>query len=301
VSKKTNFLTPRYWPIWLIIGLLKLLIKLPYKSQLTIGRVIGWFMYKIPSKMRHTSLVNLRLCYPELSEQEQMQLLRRNFAAVGIGVMEMALGWWASDAKIKQLAHIQGFEYIENALKKSKGVILCSAHFTSLELAGRLIAKSAPIVAMYRSQKHPLFEKITKHAREQHYHRLIQREDIRGMLRCLKDNLCVWYAADIDAGAKNSVFVPFFGVPAASITATSRYAKISGAAVIPVAFYRRDDGSGYDLIAQPALEGFPTDNIEADITRVNQALENTIRQKPDQYLWQYKRFKTRPEGQKRFY
>lgn len=280
---------------------MKLLVKLPYKRQLSIGRRIGWLLTIFPSKMRHTTEINLRLCFPELTKQQHQQLLRKNFESVGIGIMETALGWWASDAKIEQLAHAQGFENIENAFKKGKGVILCGAHYTSLEIVGRLMAKRFPIAVVYRTQKNPLLEKINRQALDKHYHSVLRREDIRGMLRCLKDNICVWYTPDVDAGVRNSIFVPFFGILAATITATPRFAKMSGAPVIPAIFYRRDDGSGYDLIARPALDNFPSENLEQDIILINQVIEAAIRQHPEQYIWQYKRFKTRPAGEKRFY
>lgn len=296
-----NFLAPRYWPIWLVIGLLKLLIKLPYKTQLAIGRLIGRILITFPSKMRHTSKVNIALCFPELSENERKILLRKNFESIGIGVMETALGWWASDEKIKQLAHVQGFEHIKAALQKGKGVILCGAHFTTLEIVGRLVAQHIPCVVVYRPQKNLLLEQINRQALDKHYQRVLLREDVRGLLRCLKENLCVWYTPDVDAGIKNSVFVPFFGVMAASVTATPRYVKMTGATIIPAAFYRREDGSGYDLIAHPAVENFPTDNVEQDVAHINKILETAIRQQPAQYIWQYKRFKTRPAGEKRFY
>jgi len=297
----SHLFAPRYWFIWLMLGILRLIIKLPFKWQFRFGRYLGRIIVLFPSKMRNTTLTNLQLCFPELSAVQRQQLLRKNFESIGIAMIETALGWWIPDAAIKDLAHIHGFEHVKAALQRGKGIILCSAHFTSLELAGRLFAQHLPIAVMYRAQKNLLLNKITSEARAKHYKKIIQREDIRGMLRCLKENNAIWYTADIDAGQVNSVFVPFFGIKAASITATPRYAKISGAAVIPSFFYRREDGKGYDIVFEPALTEFPSDNIEQDVTRINQVIEAAIRKQPDQYIWQYKRFKTRPEGEERFY
>lgn len=301
MSMKTTFLAPRFWPIWLILGLLRLIVLLPIKWQLQIGRSLGQFLSYLPTKMRSTTEVNLALCFPELSVAERTALLRKNFESVGMGAIETALGWWAPNAKLSHLAHITGAEHLAAALKKGKGVIFCSAHFTTLEVIGRLFALQFPIAVMYRPQKNALVEEITRKSLQKHYLKVIAREDIRGMLRCLKQNIPIFYTPDVDAGAINSVFVPFFGISAASITATSRYAKMSGASVIPSFFYRRADNSGYDIVLQPAIADFPSENLEQDITRINQIIETAIRRCPEQYLWQYKRFKTRPNDEKRFY
>ncbi len=300
-SPNNKFLAPRYWPIWLAVGLLKLLIKLPYRTQLVLGKWLGRLLALVPSKMRHTTVINLQLCFPELTELQRQQLLRKNFESVGIGIFETALGWWAPDSKIQSLLHAQGVENIKMALAEGKAVMLCGAHFTTLEIAGRLMAQHLPLAVTYRTQKNPVFEKINRAALDKYYQQVLRREEVRGVLRCLKSGLCIWFAADTDAGIKNSVFVPFFDVLAATVTATPRYAKMSNAMVFPVAFYRREDGSGYELIIQPALENFPSDNIEQDVTRLNNVLEAAIRLRPEQYLWQYKRFKTRPIGEKRVY
>jgi len=163
------------------------------------------------------------------------------------------------------------------------------------------MAPLASFAVMYRPAKNKVFDALAYHYRKNLYAKIIARHDLRGMLTWLKANQVIWYTPDVDAGTKNSVFVPFFGVPAASITATTRLADMTQAAVMPIFFYRRDDFSGYDICIEPMLENFPSGNIEHDTLRINQIIETAVRKKPEEYLWQYKRFKTRPNNEKRFY
>lgn len=292
---------PKYWPFWFIIGLLWLFAKLPYRILLKIGAKTGNVIRWVSPKSRKIAEINLQLCFPELTPAERENLLKKNFESMGISLFEMALAWWAPPRKIQALAHVQGGEHLEKALKKGKGVIFCSPHLLSLELSGRLYSLQQPFAVMYRPQKQLVLDKLARYYREQSYDRVIPREDLRGMLRYLKNNGIVWYTPDIDAGIRNSIFVPFFGINAATITMTARLVAISGAQVIPGIFYRREDGSGYDMCMEPALENYPTGDLEADTLRINQVLEEAIRRRPEQYLWSYKRFKTRPEGEPRFY
>lgn len=298
----SSFFAPRFWPVWIVLGCLRLLTLLPYRWQLQLGRLLGRLLMKFPNKSYRTAVTNLELCFPNMNKEQQQQLLRNNFESVGIAVFETALGWWGSKRKLQKIKlEVKGFHHLTAALQQGHGVILCSPHFTTLELVGRLFAEQAHFAVMYRPQKFPLIEYITRNALEKHYPQVIARHDIRSMINALRAIEIVWYTPDIDAGIKNSVFVPFFGVTAATITATSRYAKMTNAKVIPGFFYRREDGSGYDVVIEPPLDNFPSGDLTQDALHLNQILEQGILIKPDQYLWQYKRFKTRPPGEKRFY
>lgn len=302
MHQQQSITAPRYWPFWIIVGVLRLAIKLPYPILIYCGKGLGRILAYLPMKSRRTTETNLQLCFPELSAPERKKLLIENFQSLGISIFETALGWWASDKQLQKINHtVTGMEHIHAALKHGKGIMLCSPHFTSLELTGRMFTHSIPYSVMYRPQKLPFIEYLTKSAMDKNYQNVIARQDIRGMLRALKKNQAIFYATDVDAGIKNSVFAPFFGILAASITATSRYADLTGAAVVPVFFYRRKDKTGYDIIVEPQLENFPSGDLEKDASRINQTLEKGIRVAPEQYLWQYKRFKTRPDGEKRFY
>jgi len=273
---------------------------LPFGLQLKIGRQLGRILLSFGGRIKSTAITNLKLCFPSLSTTERQNLLRESFESVGIAIFETALGWWGSEKKLRKITtRLIGEEHLHAALQQGKGVILCSPHFTTLELVGRLYSLQKPFAVMYRPQKNPLIEYITRTALDKHYIDVVSRNENRKMLKLLKENNIVWYAPDIDAGMRNSVFVPYFGVLAASITATPRYASLSGSPIVFGFFYRQPDGS-YDFIIKP-LDNYPSDNLERDVARINQEFETAILKKPEQYLWQYKRFKTRPAGEKRFY
>lgn len=292
-----DFLAPRYWPIRLGLGLMKLMAALPFRWQMAVGGQIGRWIGKIAHRRRRIAEINLTLCFPEMTPIERASLLEDHFAALGIGFFEIAMAWWASDEKLRGLARIEGAEYLQQALDRGKGVILLTGHFTTLELGARFITWQQPFHAMYRPHKNPLFEAVMRRERERRS-RLppLSREDLRGLLRAFKQGHAVWYAPDQNHGIRNSLFVPFFGVPACTITATSRLATLSGAAVVPY-FARRLAGStGYEVIILPALESFPSSDLIADTRRINELLEQQIRQAPEQYLWVHRRFKTRPPG-----
>jgi KDO2-lipid IV(A) lauroyltransferase len=287
----------RYWPTWSGLGLLWCLSKLPYAWQLAIGRRIGKLFYRFSNRRRHIVATNLSLCFPELTAVAREELLQEQFASLGIGVLEMAMSWWGTDRQLKKLARLDGLEHLHRALEQGKGVILLSAHFTTLEIGGRLLSMSAPFHVMYRTHKNAAFEATLKAARTRHFRKAIPRGDLRGMLRSLGENIPVWYAPDQDYGREQSIFVPFFGINTASITGTSRLARISKAAVVPFFQTRLPGAQGYQLTLYPALDNFPGDSIEADTWRINELIETRVREHPEQYLWAHRRFKTRPEGE----
>lgn len=299
-SRQNYFLSPRFWPWWLLIGILWFLVKLPYSLQIKIGRCLGFLLQHCARRMRHITVVNLQRCFPELSERERQVLLKENFESLGISVLETALAYWAPDEKLRSLITIHGMGHLQAAIAKGKGVIMIGTHFTTLQMIGRLMLLHLPFAVVYRRQKNPFLNYLTSRI-VRPYKKAILRGDMREMMACLQENIPIWYTPDVDAGLRNSVFVPFFGIPAASITATARLAKLTGAAVVTGGYYRRDDLTGYDIEINPVLENFPSEDIAFDTARINQAQETAIRKKPQQYIWQYKRFKTRPPGEQRFY
>lgn len=299
--KASLYLHPRYWPLWLGLGVMRLVAMLPYRLQMAIGSLIGWFMYHLVPERRVYATINLELCFPEYSAAQRKQLLRKHFDSLGKGMIETAIAWWTPASRLQKLHSIKGLEHLDRALEKGKGVILLSAHFTTLEIGGCLLAQHRQFNAMYRKHNNPLFDAIMLKRRANNFEGTHERKDVRGVLRTLKQNKVVWYAADQDYGRAHSVFAPFFGVPAALITATARIAKLSGAPVVPFFQTRREDGSGYDLKLLPPLENFPSGDDVADATATNHVIEEEIRLQPAQYLWVHRRFKTRPEGMQRPY
>jgi KDO2-lipid IV(A) lauroyltransferase len=280
-----------------MFAVLWLVTRLPYSTQMGTGRLIGRLAYRLARRRRHIAAVNLQLCFPELGDRQRQQLLRQHFTALGQGLVETALCWWGREGQLHKLYTLTGAGHLQQALAAGRGVILLSAHFTTLEIGGRLLALTQPFHVLYRTHKNALFEKVMQRARTRRFDRAIPRSDTRGLLRSLKDNHAVWYAPDQNHGAEQSVFAPFFGVAAATLTTTSRLAALSGAAVVPFFQYRLPDDSGYLLCLCPPLDNFPGTDALADATRINQLIEATVREMPEQYLWVHRRFKTRPSGQ----
>jgi len=295
-----RFLHPRFWLNWLGLGLMRLSVILPASWQLAIGKVIGQLMWRFAKDRARTAHRNLELCFPELSISERQDLLRRNMQTMGMMPLETALSWWASDEKLAKRVDYRGLEHLQAALAKGKGVILLTGHFTSMELGGRLMMLKQPTYVMFRELKSPLFNSVMLKYRQFHSEGTILQADMRGMLKALKKNKVVWYAPDQDFGRRTCVFAKFFGVQAATIPATARIAKMSGAAVVPYVPIRQADGR-YLIDIGPALENYPTDDELDDAQRINDWVESQVRQSPEQYLWVHRRFKTQPEGKGQLY
>lgn len=301
IKNAVLFFNPIYWPAWLGLGILWLITRLPFRIQMTIGKSIGRLLYRFSGKLKRITEINVKLCFPHFTLEQQNELIKKNFEAVGVGFIEAAMAWWLPDEKLNHLFHLQGVEYGEAALAKGKGIILVGPHFTSLEMVGRLLGKKYSFGVVYRPHKKAFVSFIQEKFRQKHYINYFARHRVRELLRALNRNMAIWFAYDIDAGEKSSVFAPFFGISTASLTSVSRMARLSGAAVVPVSFYRSDNEFRYEVVLSPALENFPSDDVLEDAKRLNIILEEAIRYKPEQYIWQYKRFKTRPPGEERFY
>jgi len=292
-----DFLHPRYWLVLSGLSVLWLASKLPYSIQMRAGAILGSLLYITKPWNRVIAEKNISLVYPEWSVEKRRQLVKNNFRSLGMTLFETPLCWWGKDDKLDSLCRIEGLEFLQAALDKDKGVILLSAHFTCLEMGGRMLAMHHPYCGLYKTSKNPLYEAMLKRSRELHLTKTIKRQDIRAFIKVLKENNAVWYAPDRDFGSKNSVFVPFMGVIAATLTATARIAKMSGARVVPFFTQRLDDYKGYKLTILPALENFPTGDEEQDAIRINEVIETQVKKVPEQYLWAHNRFKTRPAGE----
>ena len=296
-----TFLHPRYWPLWVGIALLWSFIHFPYRWQLTIGRFIGRIAFRLASRRRKIADINLKLCFPRLNNTQRRQLLRQHFESLGMGLLEMVGAWWLPNAALKPHGHVQGLEHLYTALERGKGVILLGAHFTSMEIGLRFLTMRAAIYATYRPHENPLIEHIIKKSRESRAEKTIPRHAVREMLRSLKQNKTLWIAIDQNFGHKHSVFANFFDIPAATNTVISRLAHISGAAIVPIFIKRLNHHQGYQVILQPALAHFPSEDRAQDALRINQLIEAQTVKAPEQYLWVHRRFKTRPKGEEDIY
>ncbi|MEQ1581418.1 MAG: lipid A biosynthesis acyltransferase [Steroidobacteraceae bacterium] len=287
----SRFLGPRYWPVWLGLGFIRVVMRLPFPVILACGRAVGLLAYLVSRREKHIARVNIALCLPELSPKERETLVRRHFEALGCAVFETGLVWWESDARLDRWVRIEGTEHLARALQAGKGAILLSAHFTCLEMGARALTMHTPTSVMYMVPRNPLIAEFARRSRGRHAVKAIASDQVRDILRSLGQNLTVWYAPDQRYTEKMSAIVPFFGQPAATNIATSRLARLSGARVLPYFPERLADGSGYAMRIGAPLGAFPSDDPIADALRFHALIEAHVRRCPEQYLWTYKRFK----------
>lgn len=285
---------PRHWPAWVGIGIAALLARLPWSLQRVLGRGIGRLLMVLFGSRRRVAARNLALCFPELDADAQAALLRRSFEELGIGLFEFARAWWGSVEPMRGKVTVEGLEHLQAARAGGRGVIIISGHFITLELAARLMCDHAPLAGMYRPHDGAVMEWAVLRGRLRYATAMFTREELRPALRHLKQGGLLWFAPDQDTRRGDSLFVPFFGRPAYSLTSTHQLARLSGAAVLGFAHVRHDDGS-YTLRLTPAFEDFPSADATADTARVMAAIETMIRAAPTQYLWIHRRFKRQPD------
>lgn len=295
-ARSPRLYAPRYWPTWLGVALLWCLTRLPYRLQLGAGRALGLLLWLVGGRRKRITQTNIDLCFPDLPPPQRARIARENFASMGIAVLEMGMSWWASERRLRRLVTIEGLEHLETALQAGHGAIVLSAHFTTMEIGGRLLALFTPVSVLYREHKNAAMEYVISRGRAGFTREPMLRDNLLGMRRSLRGNLPVWYAPDQDFGIGKGLFVPFFGIPAATITATSTLAKMAHSPVVPFYQTRLPGARGYRLTLLPALADFPGADVTQDTRRINAQLEAMIRSQPEQYLWAHRRFKTRPPG-----
>ena len=275
--------------------MLWLLAQLPWPLQRGIGRAVGGVLPLLLRRRHRAARRNLEICFPELDPVARAQLLRESYASLGIGAFEFARAWWGSIKPMRRALSVSGLEHLVAARMGGRGVMLISGHFLTLELCGRLLCDHVELAGMYRPHDGAVLEWAVKRGRLRYAVAMFTREELRPALRHLKQGGVLWFAPDQETRRGDSVFVPFFGRPAWSLTSTHQLARLSGAAVLPFFHRRRDDG-GYDLELMPALTDFPSPDAMADTARVMAAIETMIQRAPGQYLWIHQRFKRQPEG-----
>ena len=285
---------PRTWTTWLQLGALWLLAHLPWGVQRPLGALVGAIALRTARTRRRAAEINLALCFAELDEAARARLLRDTFRDFGIGLFEFARAWWGRIDPIVPRARIEGLEHLEAIRAQGRGALLISGHFMTLETCGRLVCGHVPLAGMYRRYRDPAMEWAVKRGRLRYASAMFANDEVRAALKHLKQGGFLWYAPDQDMRGKDTVFAPFFGVPAATITATHQFARVTGCAVVP--FFHRREGGDYVLRIAPPLEDFPSADPVADSARVNAAIEAMVRQAPTQYLRIHRRFTRRPDG-----
>jgi KDO2-lipid IV(A) lauroyltransferase len=276
-------------------------IFLPYPAIMALGRGIGRMIHRFAQRRRHIACVNIRLCFPELDQPQQERLVKSHFESLGMGLMEVGMGYWMPVSRLEKLIEFHGLEHIGPAYQRGKGVIFLTAHFTSLELSGLYLSWHADYRPMYRPHENPVVQYFLETYRTKRAAAPITKDDVRSMIKTLRQNRGVWFAPDQNFSQKGGVFSNFFNQPAASNPATSRFAALTGAAVVPYVLLRKSDGTGYEMTVEPMLEDFPSDDSVADTQRITDHIERWARTAPEQYNWVHRRFKTRPEGMSPLY
>jgi KDO2-lipid IV(A) lauroyltransferase len=283
------------------LALIWLLHFLPLAVLSRVGEGFGLLVYAVARDRRRVARTNLRLCFPRWSESDVRRTVRRHFQAFGRAVLERGILWWASKERIMRIVRIEGLHHWQAVAERP--VIWFAPHFVGLDMGGTRLAAEYEAASMYSRQKDPALDAILYHGRTRFVMpRLVSRQEgLRPLVRVMREGLPFYYLPDLDFGPRDSVFVPFFGVPAATITGLSRLARLARASVVPVVTRQLAGGQGYVLEFFPAWEGFPTDDVEADVRRMNAFIEERVLETPEQYHWLHKRFKTRPPGEPTVY
>lgn len=292
-----RLLHPRYWLTWLGIGVLWLVVLLPYPVIYRLGCGIGRLAMRFMKRRARIAYRNLELCFPEMSAAERHQMVVKNFESVGMGLMETGMAWFWPDWRVNRWFDVSGTEHIKAVQGQNRGVLLIGVHFLTLELGARIFGIHNPGIGVYRPNDNPVLDWLQTWGRMRSNKSMIDRKDLKGMVRALKNAEIIWYAPDHDYGPRSSVFVPFFAVEqAATTTGTWMLAKMSRACVVPFVPRRKADGKGYEMVILDPQCNPPLENAEETARWMNGVVERCIMMAPEQYMWLHRRFKTRPEG-----
>ncbi|HRD87158.1 MAG: lipid A biosynthesis acyltransferase [Candidatus Accumulibacter sp.] len=287
----------------LAVGLLWLLHWLPLPVLARCGNALGSLSFQIGRRRRHIVLVNLRLCFPELSEEQRQQLARAHFRVLGRSMLERSLLWWASTERLSRLITVVGDDHLRTLVEAGRPVLMLTPHFVGLDAGGAAIAMRFDCASIYAVQSNRVFDRLLLRGRQRFGDQLLlsRQEPVRSSVRAMKAGRPLYYLPDMDFGRRDSIFVPFFGVQTATVPGLSRLARLAGATVVPCLTRILPDAAGYLVTVGEPWQGFPSRDVEADTARMNAWIEQAVRSMPEQYYWVHRRFKTRPEGESRPY
>jgi len=286
-------------PLRCVLGLFRLMHHLPLAVLAPLGRGLGRLLFMASRERRHVVRTNLALCFPQWSEAERESVARRHFQCFGRALLESSIAWFGSEARLRSVVRLEDWHHVPSDGR----FILLVPHFAALDLEGIRLTLEYRGIAVYAHQKNPFFDEFLVRVRSRfNGARLIARnEGVKAILRGYRDGYSLQLSPDMDLGARDSIFVPFFGVETATVTALSRIARLTRAPIVPVVVRQLPYGEGYVIRAYPAWDNHPGPSVEDDTRRMNAFIEARILEMPEQYLWLHKRFKTRPEGEPRIY
>lgn len=278
-----------------LVALLRLFAIAPYAVVARFGSAVGSALYSIPSSRKRIVHVNLRLCFPGKTEAEYEALARQHFRQVVRSYFERGVQWFGSERTIREIVQIDSRIDLQD--KNAPPTIFMGFHFVGIEIGCMLYSMQLPVAALYTRMSNKRLCGLAARQRGRFGAEMIERgTSARKVLSILRKGKPVMLAADMDHGVDNSVFVPFFGVQACTLTSVSRLARLGNARVVPFVTEVLPDFKGYKLTIFEPLANFPTDNDEEDARRMNAFLEAQIMRIPDQYYWVHRRFKSRPMG-----
>ncbi|MBT3994069.1 MAG: hypothetical protein HOF02_08470 [Gammaproteobacteria bacterium] len=296
-----NYLIPQNWIISITLLSARLLSYLPFHWILKLGHILGVFLYFLPSKRSAIAIKNIDLCFPTLSDFEKKKLLKKHFSSLGIGLLEVAMVRWKSNKAFKKLITVNGLDHLRNAVKKDKGVILMSAHFTSLEvsaLIGRkeIVSDLPPLVGMYRLGSNEIINQFFRQARLRSVEGLVTKFEVKSLIKALKEKKIIWYASDQNFTGKNAIELEFFNQKAMANTAITRFIEITGCSVLPFFPTRLENHQGYSLTIYPEINYAANQDPELFLKEFYRVLEEHIKKNPEQYYWIHRRFKSNLEN-----
>lgn len=296
-----KFLHPRFWGGWLVVGLMRFMALRSYRTQQKVASLFARILKRVAGRRRHIVSTNIKLCFPDLSQTAQETMLDEVFYHNAFGLFEAASAYHGDLERFRARLNVTGAEKLEAALALGRGVVLIGAHYSHLDFSGAMVSLVSKPSAIYRPNNNALLDTYIMQGRFRFMQSLIPRDDMRGMIRALKRNELVWYPPDQDYGRKHSVYAPFFGVNASSITASSRLVKFNKSPALILGFYRDDSSGEYHLEFSDSPEEFPSGDETKDAALINKALEDCIRKAPSQYMWTHRRFKTQADGNGKLY
>ena len=302
VSLKT-FIQPRYWYAWPVLALMLIMSWMPSRVLWVLGSCLGSIAFWFPTPNRRFAERNVDLCFPEKGPAERRQLVKRHFQLSGVAILSLGIAWFAPRWRVERFVTLRDQQVLDEAVASGKKVILFAPHFISLDMGGSRLAaiRDRKFVSMYRKSRDPLLEYLFSR-RSRFGSILVERmASLKSIIRAIREGRLFYYLPDQDMGERASVFVPFFSIPTATVTVLSRLSETTNAVVLPCITRILPGGRGFELRIYPPLEDFPTADPMADAARMNKEIEKWVREMPEQYMWSYRRFKTRPNNEPSLY